>query len=99
MDIDEPMLDHVGERTRRAGIRQVDTIVAVADDARLPLADLDLIFASNVDHHLPDRIAHFRTVAPALRPGGRVAIVEHDHRGLSRASSDTTPPARRSRPR
>jgi arsenite methyltransferase len=37
---------------------------------------VDLIFVCNTAHHLEDRAAYFRNVRSALKPGGRVAIVD-----------------------
>lgn len=43
----------------------------------LPEAGLDLVFARNVFHHLPAPADYFRNVKKYLKPGGKVALIEH----------------------
>ncbi len=59
-----------------------DFILARPDDPKLPLESVDLIFVCNTYHHLEERAAYFRNVKGALKPDGRVAIVDfyHDER-------------------
>ena len=49
-----------------------------ADAGRLPLApaSVDAVLGLDVLHHLADPAAFFRESARALRPGGRIALVE-----------------------
>ena len=53
----------------------VHVIEPAHDDPSLPVA-VDIIFLSNVYHHLADQPAYFRRAARYLENGGRVAIVE-----------------------
>jgi len=53
----------------------VHVIEPARDDPSLPVA-VDIIFLSNVYHHLADQPAYFRRAARYLEDGGRVAIVE-----------------------
>ena len=53
----------------------VHVIEPARDDPSLPVA-VDIIFLSNVYHHLADQPAYFRRAARYLENGGRVAIVE-----------------------
>lgn len=59
-------------------------ILARPDSPKLPTESVDMIFLCNVLHHLEDRIAYFRHVVSALKPGGRSRIViidfYHDER-------------------
>lgn len=41
-----------------------------------PLADLDLVWAGHVVHHLPDQQAGVDALTAALAPGGRLALAE-----------------------
>ncbi|HVN84114.1 MAG TPA: class I SAM-dependent methyltransferase [Candidatus Binatia bacterium] len=77
VDIDADLLEYIADRARTEGLSNVRTITAGADDPRLPSDGVDLLFTSNVYHHLENRSAYFANVRKALRPGGRVAIVEH----------------------
>jgi arsenite methyltransferase len=53
----------------------VHVVEPARDDPSLPGA-VDIIFLSNVYHHLADQPAYFRRAARYLGNGGRVAIVE-----------------------
>jgi ubiquinone/menaquinone biosynthesis C-methylase UbiE len=57
-------------------------ILARPDNPKLPVESVDLIFLCNVVHHLDDRTTYFRNVRSALKPGGRIAIIDfyHDER-------------------
>jgi ubiquinone/menaquinone biosynthesis C-methylase UbiE len=57
-------------------------ILARTDNPKLPVDSVDLIFACNVFHHLEDRSTYFRDARSALKPGGRIAIIDfyHDER-------------------
>jgi arsenite methyltransferase len=82
VDVKPKYLDFVRRSAERAG---VDTISYVpgGSDLALPEAGLDLIFARNVYHHLPEPESYFRGLREYLKPGGQVAIIEHKpKRGL-----------------
>jgi arsenite methyltransferase len=50
----------------------------------LPEAGLNLVFARNVFHHLPAPTDYFSNIKKYLKPGGRVAIIDHKpKRGLN----------------
>lgn len=57
-------------------------IVAKEDDPLLPPKSADLVFLCNTYHHLENRPDYFKRVSAALKPGGRVAIIDfyHDER-------------------
>jgi ubiquinone/menaquinone biosynthesis C-methylase UbiE len=50
-------------------------LVAPADPGLAP-ASADVIFLSNTYHHIEDRIAYFSRLRSALKPGGRLVIVD-----------------------
>jgi ubiquinone/menaquinone biosynthesis C-methylase UbiE len=54
-----------------------------ADGIRFPggCRDCDLVFARNVYHHIQDRVRYFRDVRQALKPGGKVAIIDYEKGG------------------
>lgn len=54
-------------------------IHARPDNPKLPVESVDLIFICNTYHHLEDRSTYFRNVKSALKPGGRIAIVDYYH--------------------
>jgi len=94
VDIDAEMLEHVRDRALRENLGNVETILAQTDDPQLPAAGVGVIFICNTYHHLQNREDYFRRLRAALRPGGRLVIVEFDGRGwFSSVIGHHTPPS------
>lgn len=80
IDVEQAMLTYT-----KAGIEHLripytaEFILARPDDPKLPPDSVDLIFLCNVYHHLEDREPYFANIRPALKSGGRVAIVDFYH--------------------
>ena len=57
-------------------------ILARPDSPKLPYASIDLLFVCNTYHHLDERTKYFSDTRSALKPGGRIAIIDfyHDER-------------------
>jgi predicted methyltransferase len=90
VDIDEGMNAFVLREARERGLANVRTVLAAADDPKLP-EPVDLFFTSNTYHHLENRTAYFRGVRErALAPGGRVAIIEFRPNVTSHATERDT---------
>ena len=75
VDTEAAMVRHVEQRAKGAGLANVTGVHAVAGDPKLP-EQADLILLVDVYHHIDDRVRYFEKVAAALKPGGRVAIVD-----------------------
>jgi arsenite methyltransferase len=89
-DIDAGMNAFVLREARERGLANVRTVLAAADDPKLP-ERVDLFFTSNTYHHLDDRAAYFRRVRETqLAPGGRVAIIEFRPNVTSHATERET---------
>lgn len=74
-DVEPQMVDYLNARAAREQLANLAAHVARADDARLP-APVDLAILVDTYHHVPDRAAYFRRLAGALKPGGRIAIID-----------------------
>src|SRR5205085_2609453 len=57
-----------------------------ADLSALPVRDdtFDLAYAMGVLHHTPDPESAFARMAGAMKPSGGLAVMLHNHEGLSR---------------
>ena len=75
-DLEPDMLRYLTERAAREHLSNIRTVLAGADDPHLDPASVDRILVSDVWHHIADRARYARGLAAALRPGGRVAIVD-----------------------
>jgi len=76
IDIDTSLLAYVEHQAGKRGLEQIVTVQAPEDGPGLEPASVDLVFLSNVFHHLPDPERYFRNARPVLRRGGRLAILE-----------------------
>jgi ubiquinone/menaquinone biosynthesis C-methylase UbiE len=60
----------------RTGTAQVRIVAAAADATQLPDGCCDGIYMRTVLHHISDRGAFAAAIRKALRPGGRVAVID-----------------------
>lgn len=74
-DIEPDMVRHLAERARREGLANLTSVAAAPDDPRLP-RPVDLVLLVNTYHHVANRPAYFARLRQALRPAGRVAIID-----------------------
>jgi len=79
VDVQQRMLDGLRRRAERAGLdKRIDLRLAEPD--RLGIDDLagavDLVAAVFVVHEMPDQRAFLAEAHRALRPGGRLLVVE-----------------------
>ena len=75
VDIEPDMVRFLESRAQREGLPNVIALKGEAADPRLP-EKVDLVLLVNVYHHIEAREDYFRRLRAALRPGGRVAIVD-----------------------
>ena len=75
-DADPRMVEMLRERIAAASVRNVTPVLALAEDPFLPSGRCDLVLTVNTYHHFPEPPAYLRRVARALRPGGRIAILD-----------------------
>ena len=81
VDVDPDMADYLRDRAAESGYPNVQVVLAEYDDPLLPAGQVDLIFTCNTYHHFQDRAAYFERAGRALRPDGRVAIIEFSGKG------------------
>ena len=76
VDIEQTMLDHLMQREDIVFPGNIVTVLAAPDDPKLPQGKLDLIFTGNTWHHIENRAAYLERLERALKPYGRLAIVD-----------------------
>jgi ubiquinone/menaquinone biosynthesis C-methylase UbiE len=76
-DIQPEMLARLDDRLRRRRITNVTTVLGTAADPKLPAGALDLILMVDVYHELAEPQAFVRKLRAALKPGGRLVLVEY----------------------
>ena len=77
IDIEPAMLDVIAQRARREGIANIATVRSSAQDPNLAPRSVDLLFMVDVYHELEFPYEVMTKVRAALKPGGRVALVEY----------------------
>ncbi len=85
VDIDDEFRTYIEQQRESWGTPNIEPHLAFYDDPALPDAAIDLVFVGNTYAYLRERKAYFTKVRRALRPGGRLAIVDY--------RPDASPPA------
>jgi ubiquinone/menaquinone biosynthesis C-methylase UbiE len=76
-DIQPGMLDLIRGRIARAGLRNVEVVLGTPSDPALPDNAIDLVLMVDVYHEFSQPQAMLRQVREALRPGGRLVLLEY----------------------
>jgi predicted methyltransferase len=79
VDVDADFKGHIESHRARWGTPNIETRLAVYEHPLLPRETVDLVFISNTYSYLQDRASYFTAVYRALRPGGRLAVIDWRH--------------------
>lgn len=74
-------LEFVRRQAERSGLMNIACVPATSDRPDLPEAALDLVFVRNVFHHLRRPADYMASLRTRLKPGGRIAVIEHKPKG------------------
>lgn len=77
IDIEPKMLEVIAERAGREHVTNIATVRSSERDPNLAPHSVDLLFMVDVYHELEYPYEVMRKVREALKPGGRVALVEY----------------------
>jgi SAM-dependent methyltransferase len=77
-DIARGGLDYIKERCGKSGIKNVEVILGEVEDPLFPKGALDMAFMILTYHHLARPVELLKNLAPSLKPGATVAIVDPD---------------------
>ena len=72
VDIDEKLLAIAAKNAPPS----LQTILSVSDDPRLSPQSVDMVFFCDVLHHIERRPAYYAKLAKALKPGGRIVVID-----------------------
>ena len=76
-DVQRQMLEAIRRRVAREGLQNVETRLGVGSNPNLPSRSLDAVLVVDVYPEVEDRVAFLRNLAAALKPGGRIGIVNY----------------------
>ncbi|MBI2819696.1 MAG: class I SAM-dependent methyltransferase [Acidobacteria bacterium] len=89
VDIDSALLSYVSERAAKEGVRNIETHLAVPDDAKLSGPIVDVAFFHDVLHHIEHSDVYMKNLAKYIKPDGRIVIIERAaHAGQHGLSED-----------
>ncbi len=74
-DIQPQMIESINRRVSREGLTNVRTILGTAEDPKLPRG-LDAVLIVAVYQEMADPVTLLRNVATALKPTGRIGIID-----------------------
>ena len=75
-DADSRMVEVLRQRMAAAAVPNVILALAFPDDPVFPSRSCDRVVTVNAYHHFPDPPSYLRRAARALRPGGRLAVID-----------------------
>ena len=78
VDIDSKLLELAGKQAPA----NLETVLALPDDPRLPDQSVNLIFFCDVLHHIESRPAYYAKLAKVLKPNGRIVVVDFQKKEL-----------------
>ncbi len=80
VDIAPEFLEHIAIEAKKRGHDQVRTVKGDQKSTHLPKNSVDVVFLCDVYHHLENPNLTLASIRNALKPGGRLVIVEFDRR-------------------
>ena len=75
VDTEPDMVKYLTQRAKSMGLTNVIAVQAAPDDPRLS-EKMDLILIVDTFHHFEDRARYFTKLHDALKPNGRIAIID-----------------------
>ena len=77
-EIDEANRETIRRRIERAGLDNVTILEGAETSTNLPEACCEAVLLRNVYHHIGDPDAFARSLGRALKPGGRLAVIDFE---------------------
>ena len=88
LDVEPGMVAYMKRDAEKLGLKNYRARVVKPDDPELAPDSVNLIFFCDALHHISGRVAYLKRLHPALKQGGRIALVDF------KASSPIGPPKR-----
>lgn len=79
VDVDDEFRGYIESNRESWGTPNIEPHLAFYDDPALPERGIDLVFVSNTYPYLRSRVAYFRKIAAALKPGGQLVVINFKH--------------------
>jgi ubiquinone/menaquinone biosynthesis C-methylase UbiE len=76
-DIQPRMLEELRKNVAQRNLHNVETVLGVEDDPRLPAGKLDLVLLADVYHEFSEPQKMLRHIRQSLKPDGRLVLLEY----------------------
>ncbi len=76
-DIAANFLKHIETTCKEMGIKNVKTVLSKVDSSELPPGSVDVVFLCDAYHHFEFPQKTMATLYAALKPGGRLVMVDY----------------------
>ena len=80
-DINPLAIESIGKRTTKENLPNVRTVLGRPDDPMLPPGSVDAVLLLKVYHEIAHPVEFMKKLAPALRPGAKVGIIDKNGDG------------------
>jgi len=77
VDVEDYFLEDLRAHAKASDLVQVEVVHATHSSVELPTASTDLAFLCEVYHHIEQPIPYLQSLFAAIRPGGRLVIVDY----------------------
>jgi ubiquinone/menaquinone biosynthesis C-methylase UbiE len=81
-DVQRQMIEAIDRRVKREGLPNVRTVLGDTEDPHLPANRLDAILIVETYHEMEDPVTLLQNAARALKPQGRIGIIDYKKEGL-----------------
>lgn len=78
IDIVPRFVEHIEAKAAERGLTQVEAVLGEEDSINLPAASVDVVLICDAYHHFEDYASMLESIHTALRPGGKLVVVEFD---------------------
>ena len=96
VDIGPAFIKYIAEQAKRRGHEGiVKTVLNTPDSTELPAGSIDVAFICDTYHHFEHPEKMLASIHRALRPGGRLVVIDFDLRKEAASSSSSEPVPRR----
>ena len=75
-DVQKEMINAISRRVGREGLNNVRPVLGLKNDPRLPPQSLDAALMVDAYHEIENRVAVLSSLARALKPQGRIGVVD-----------------------
>ena len=81
VEINPDYLRHIEKRAKKAKLQNIRGVLGQPADPLLESGSVDVVLLLKTYHELPDPIALLRRLREALRPGGKLGIIDKNGKG------------------